>query len=50
MHGYYNTYAFMHNFTPTNVGAFLVKMYNMNYFLHFATTDMVALSFLNKGK
>ena len=37
MHGYYNIFAFMHNFTPTNMGVFfIIKMCKMNYFLYFA--------------
>ena len=36
MHGYYSTYAFMHNFTPTDVGVFFVRMCKMKGFLYFA--------------
>ena len=36
MHDYYNTCAFMHNFTSTNVGVFLLKICKMDYFLYFA--------------
>ena len=32
MHGYCSTCAFMHNFTPTNVGIFWVKMCKMKAF------------------
>ena len=38
----------MHNFTPTDVGDFLVKMYKMKYFLYFATTNVVTLMFIKK--
>ena len=45
MHDYCNIFAFIHNFTPTNVGVFLfIKMCKMNYFLYFATTDVVTLT------
>ena len=37
MHGYCCTCAFMHNFTPTNVGIFFVKMCKMKGILYFAT-------------
>ena len=48
MHGYCSTYAFMHNFTPTDVGVFLVKMYKMSYFLYFARLALITL--LLEGK
>ena len=35
MHGYCNNYAFMHNFTATDVSVILVKMCEMKDFLHF---------------
>ena len=35
MHGYCNNYAFMHNFTATDVSVILVKMCKMKDFLHF---------------
>ena len=35
MHGYCSICAFMHNFTPTDVGVFLVKMYKMKGFFAF---------------
>ena len=35
MHDYYNTCAFIYNFTPTDVGIFFLKMCKMNY-LYFA--------------
>ena len=46
MHGYCSNYVFMHIFTPTNVGVFLVKMCKMNDFCilqDFAPTDVNAL-------
>ena len=42
MHGYYNIFAFMHNFTPTDMRIFYfyfymyIKMCKVNYFLYFA--------------
>ena len=43
MHGYYSTYVFMHNFAPTDVGVFLVKMCISQPFFYFALTDASAL-------
>ena len=36
MHGYYSTCAFMHNFTPTDVGVFWIKTCKMRSFFYFA--------------
>ena len=48
MHGYCSTCAFMDNFTPTDVGVFLLSKYVKwtTFFIlqDFATTDVVALS------
>ena len=32
MHGYYSSCAFMYNFTPIDIGVFLVKMCKMKCF------------------
>ena len=47
MHGYCSTYVFIHNFTPTDVGVFLVKMCISQHFFYFALTDASALMSLN---
>ena len=39
-----STCAFMYNFTPTDVGVFLVTMCKINYLLYFAKADVVALT------
>ena len=49
MHGYYSNCAFMHNFTPTDVGVFLLKMRKIMYLFfffwnNFASTDAIALN------
>ena len=49
MHGYYSTCAFMHNFTPTDVGVFLVKMCISQHFFYFALTDASALKGPNEN-
>ena len=43
MHGYCSTCTFMHNFTLTDVGVFLVTMCKISYFWNFARADVVAL-------
>ena len=48
MHGYCSTCGFMHNFTLSDMGIFLIKMSKMKCFFFcilqdFASTDMVAL-------
>ena len=43
LHDYCSNCAFMHNFTPTDVGVFLVSAY-LNTFFYFALTDASALS------
>ena len=35
MQGYCSICVFMYNFTPTDVGDFLLKMCKMDYFLYF---------------
>ena len=40
MHNYYSSCAFMHNFTPNDVGVFLVKICKMSCFLYFARLSM----------
>ena len=49
MHGYCSTCAFMHNFTPTDVGVFFVKMCISQYFFYFALTDASALKGPNEN-
>ena len=44
MHSYCSTCAFMYNFTPTDVGIFLVKMCKISYFLYFARADVIAIN------
>ena len=34
----------MYNFTPTDVGIFLVKMCKISYFLYFARADVIAIN------
>ena len=51
MHGYFHNCAFMHNFTPTDVDVFLIKMCKISTFsiLHnFASIDAIALSQFGK--
>ena len=36
MHGYCSNCAFLHKFTPTDVGVFLLKLCKMSTFFHFA--------------
>ena len=43
MHGYCSNYAFMHIFTPIDVGVFLVKMCKMKDFFAFCMTLVDAL-------
>ena len=35
MHGYCSNCAKMHNFIPTNMGDFLLKLCKINHFFHF---------------
>ena len=44
MYNYCSTCAFMHNFTSTNVGIFLVKMCISQHFFYFALADTRALT------
>ena len=37
IHGYYNTFVYMHNFTSTDMDDFLVKMCKINHFFVFYT-------------
>ena len=36
MHGYCSNCVFIHKFTPTNVGDFLLKLCKSSYLFHFA--------------
>ena len=40
IHGYYSSCIFMHNFTPTDVGVFWMKMCKKSCFLYFAKLSM----------
>ena len=35
MHGYCSNFVFIHKFTPTDVGDFLLKLCKISYFFHF---------------
>ena len=43
MHGYYSNCAFMHNFTPTDVIVFLLKMCKICYFFHLKSVTFFIL-------